>query len=167
MSAADTGSSPGAGAAPTLLAATREELDLAGRLLHDFNTEYGDVTPGGQALADRLADLVAQGATDVLLVQGPGGAAGVAVLRYRPSLWTTADECYLAELYVVPLERRRGLGRALLRACVERAAARGCDLLDLSTSEDDVAARHLYESEGFSATEGVGGPVTFHYERDL
>ena len=145
----------------------REELAVAGRLLHDFNTEYEDVTPGAEVLAHRLADLVAQGLTDVLLVDGEAGAAGVAVLRYRPSLWTASDECYLAELYVVPGARGSGFGRALLRACVDRAVARGCDVMDLSTSEDDVAARQLYESEGFHATEGVGGPVAFHYEREL
>jgi ribosomal protein S18 acetylase RimI-like enzyme len=148
-------------------AVAREELAVAGRLLHDFNTEYDEVTPGAEVLAGRLADLVAHGSTDVLLVEGEDGAAGVAVLRYRPSLWAAADECYLAELYVVPGARGSGLGRALLRACVDRAVARGCDLIDLSTSEDDVAARHLYEVEGFHATEGVGGPVAFHYEREL
>ncbi len=39
--------------------------------------------------------------------------------------------------------------------------------MDLSTSEDDVAARHLYEAEGFRRTEGEGGPLTFHYEREI
>jgi ribosomal protein S18 acetylase RimI-like enzyme len=107
---------------------------------------------------------VADGATEVLLV---GEADGVAVLRFRPSLWSLADECYLAELYVVPSRRGLGLGRALLRACVDRAIVRRCDFMDLATSEDDVAARHLYESEGFRRTEGEGGPVTYHYEHDL
>lgn len=91
----------------------------------------------------------------------------MAVLRFRPSLWSLADECYLAELYVVPARRGGGLGRVLLRACVDRAVARGCDFIDLSTTEDDVVARHLYESEGFRRTEGDGGPLAFHYERDL
>ena len=64
-----------------------------------------------------------------------------------PSLWSEANECYLAELYVVPGRRGGGLGRVLLRACIDRAVARRCDLIDLATSEDDVAARHLYEAE--------------------
>ena len=158
---------PDAGRPPVTLAVEEQALAVAGRLLHDFNTEYDDVTPGASALAVRLAELVAGGATDVLLLDGEAGASGVGVLRYRPSLWTAADECYLAELYVVPGARGRGLGRVLLRACVDRARGRGCDFIDLSTSEEDVAARHLYESEGFHATEGPGGPVTFHYEREL
>ena len=153
-----------AGHAPVTLATGPHDLADAGRLLHDFNTEYDDVTPGAAALADRLALVVAEGDTDVLLV---GQADGVAVLRYRRSLWSGADECYLAELYVVPARRGSGLGRLLLRACVDRAVLRGCDFMDLATSEDDVGARHLYESEGFRRTEGDDGPLTFHYEREL
>lgn len=153
-----------AGHAPVTLAVGAAALAQAGRLLHDFNTEFDDVTPGAEALTARLLDLVAAGDTEVLLV---GRAEGVAVLRFRRALWSQADECYLAELYVVPRRRSAGLGRVLLRACVDRAVHRGCDLVDLSTSEDDVAARHLYEAEGFRRTEGDGGPLTFHYEREL
>ena len=158
--------------APVTLAVGAEVLAVAGRLLHDFNTEYDDPSPGAEALADRLGTLVAGGDTDVLLVSGSDGegggeGAGVAVLRFRPALWTLANECYLAELYVVPTRRGGGLGRALLRACLERAVARGCDYVELATTEDDVVARHVYESEGFRRTEGAGGPLAFHYERDL
>ena len=155
--------------APVTLALEPEALAAAGRLLHDFNTEYDDPSPGAPALAARLAALADEGDTEVLLVgdDGAGSAEGVAVLRFRRSLWTSADECYLAELYVVPGRRGSGLGRTLLRASVERAVGRGCDFIDLSTSEDDVAARHLYEAEGFRRTEGEGGPLAFHYERDL
>lgn len=141
----------------------------AARLLHDFNTEFDDPSPGTEALAARVAELVGAGSTDVLLDVDPsaGEASAVVVLRYRPSLWTRAEECYLAELYVAPDRRGGGIGRRLLRAAIERARARGCDYLDLATSEDDVAARHLYEAEGFRRTEGEGGPLTFHYEMDL
>lgn len=145
------------------LATSPDDLALAGRLLHEFNTTYDDPSPGADALADRLAELVGRGDTDVLL----GGEHGVAVVRYRPSLWSEADEAYLAELWVDPSVRRTGLGRALLRAVLERARGRGCDFLDLATSEDDPEARALYESEGMRATEGVDGPLAFHYEIEL
>jgi ribosomal protein S18 acetylase RimI-like enzyme len=155
---------------PVSLAVAPGALAVAGRLLHDFNTEYDDPSPGADALADRLGTLVTGGDTDVLLIgdgDGDGDGQGVAVLRFRPALWTLADECYLAELYVAPTRRGGGLGRVLLRACVDRAVERGCDYVELATTEDDVGARHLYESEGFRRTEGAGGPLAFHYERDL
>jgi len=40
--------------------------------------------------------------------------------------------------------------------------------MDLGTSEDDVAARALYESVGFTNREGgPDGPVNYFYGRDL
>jgi ribosomal protein S18 acetylase RimI-like enzyme len=154
------------------LAVSPSALSVGGRLLDAFNTAYDDPSPGPEALGLRLGQVVAGGATDVLLgladpADDPLTAVGVAVVRYRPSLWSTADEAYLAELWVDPSARGAGLGRALLRACLERARDRGCDWLDLATSEDDVAARALYESEGLRGTEGAGGPVALHYEIEL
>lgn len=145
------------------LATTPDDLALAGRLLDDFAGAYDDRSPGPAALAARLTDLVAAGACDVLV----GGDTGLVVLQYRPSLWSDADEAYLAELWVDPSARRRGLGRALVDAALERARARGCDYLHLATSEDDVEARALYERAGLWATEGRDGPAAYHYEIDL
>jgi ribosomal protein S18 acetylase RimI-like enzyme len=143
-----------------------EDAAAIGRLLHDFNTEYDEPTPGPDALAERLAQLIAEGQTTVLL--GGPGPDGLAVLRFRRSIWTPGLECYLAELYVVPERRRQGLGRALMQAAIEEARRQGADYMDLGTSEDDVAARALYESLGFSNREGKpDGPVNYYYEREL
>ncbi len=146
--------------------ATAQDAPAIGRLLHDFNTEYDDPTPGPDKLADRIAQLVAGGDTAVLLAgQGPDG---LAVLRFREALWSEALECYLAELYVVPAMRGRGLGRALMNAAMEFARRRGADYMDLGTAETDVAARALYESLGFSNREGKpDGPLNYYYEREL
>ena len=146
--------------------ATVADAPTIGRLLHDFNTEYDDPTPGADRLAERMRELLAGGDTAVLL--GGTGPDGLAVLRFRPSIWTPALECYLAELYVAPLHRGRGLGRALLNGAMELARREGADYMDLGTSEADVAARALYESLGFSNREGKpGGPINYYYERDL
>ncbi len=151
---------------PDVRPATAQDAPAIGRLLHDFNTEYDDPTPGPDKLADRIARLLAGGDTAVLLAgQGPDG---LAVLRFREALWSEALECYLAELYVVPAMRGRGLGRALMIAAVEFARRRGADYMDLGTAETDVAARALYESLGFSNREGKPeGPLNYYYEREL
>jgi ribosomal protein S18 acetylase RimI-like enzyme len=110
--------------------------------------------------------LLAGGDTDVLLIGAP--PRGLAVLRFREAIWEEALECYLAELYVVPERRGRGLGRALLEAAIARARARGATHIELGTAETDLAARTLYESLGFSNREGKrDGPVNYYYERDL
>lgn len=142
------------------------DADEIGRLLDAFNSEFDDPTPGPEALATRLSSLMAGGETVVLL--GGGGPDGIAVLRFRPAIFTPGLECYLAELYVAPAQRGRGLGRALVEAAIELARAEGADYMELGTSEDDVAARKLYESVGFVNREGgADGPVSYFYERDL
>ena len=84
------------------------------------------------------------------------------------AIWADALECYLAELYVVPQRRGRGLGRALMEAAIETARAERATHMDLGTGEDDMAARALYESLGFSNREGKpDGPLNFFYEREL
>jgi ribosomal protein S18 acetylase RimI-like enzyme len=142
------------------------DAQAIGRLLHDFNTEFGEPTPGPRALAERVVQLLADGQTTVLL--GGAGPDGLAVLRFRPAIWTPGLECYLAELYVVPDRRGQGLGRALMEAAIEQARREGADHMDLGTGDDDVAARALYESLGFSNRDGgPDGPINYFYEREL
>lgn len=146
--------------------ATADDAGDIGRLLHDFNTEYDDITPGPERLAQRITTLLAGGDTEVLL--GGDGPDGLAVLRFREAIWAEALECYLAELYVVPARRGQGLGRALMNAAIEFAREAGAAWMDLGTSDDDVAARALYESLGFSNREGKpDGPINYFYEREL
>lgn len=142
------------------------DADAIGRLLHDFNEEFGEPTPGPGQLAERVRHLLGEDELTVLLAgEGPDG---LALLRFRPAIWTEALECYLAELYVVPDRRGRGLGRALLQAVLEAARRRGADRIEVGTGESDVAARALYESFGFSNREGgPEGPVMHFYEREL
>jgi ribosomal protein S18 acetylase RimI-like enzyme len=142
------------------------DAEAIGRLLHEFNSEFDEPTPGPQALAGRIRQLLADGDINVLLAGD--GPDGLAVLRFRASIWSQALECYLAELYVVPARRGQGLGRALMEAAIELARARGADYMDLGTGEDDVAARALYESLGFDNRGGrPDGPVNYFYEREL
>ena len=142
------------------------DVEVVGRLLDAFNREYDEPTPGAPALADRLRGLLAGRETAVLLA---GSAPdGLAVLRFRPAIWSETLECYLAEIYVVPQRRGSGLGRALMEAAIALARREGADRMDLGTSEDDVAARALYESMGFTNCEGrPDGPLTYYYERAL
>lgn len=142
------------------------DLDGVGRLLHDFNREFGEPTPSPPVLADRLGQLLAGGDTVVLAVGG--GPDGLAVLRFRAAIWSSGLECYLAELYVVPSRRGQGLGRVLMEAAMKEARERGADTMDIGVDEPDTAARHLYESLGFTnRAGGADGPVMYVYERDL
>ena len=145
-----------------------QDAGAAARLLFDFNTEFGDPTPPPGELATRIEQLLDVGDTAILLGAAGDQPVAVAVLRFRLALWSRAKECYLAELYVAPPHRGAGLGKALLEAAIQLARGEGADYMDLGTSEDDVAARKLYERFGFSRTEGrPGGPLNYYYELEL
>ncbi len=136
------------------------------QLLHDFNVEFDEPTPNVEFLTERLGKLLADGQVTVLL--GGDGPHGFALLRFRPSLWSETLDAYLEELYVVPQRRGQGIGRALLEAALDAAREAGAGHFELGTSEDDTAARRLYESVGFTNRERGGqGPVMYFYERDL
>ena len=143
-----------------------DDAHAAAQLLHDFNREFEEAAPPVAALAERLALLLGHGDTVVLLV---GSAPdGIAVLRFRPALWSDGLECYLAELYVAPGRRGNGLGRALMEAALETARQRGADRMEIGVDEPDLAARNLYESLGFTnRTGGADGALMYVYERDL
>ena len=146
--------------------ASAADAGTFGMLLHAFNVEFGEPTPAGDVIAERAAPLIASGEVTVLF--GGDGPDGFAELRFRPSLHTGALDAYLEELYVVPERRGHGLGRALLEAAMHHARERGAAHMDLGTSEDDVAARNLYETAGFTNRErGRDGPRMLDYERDL
>jgi ribosomal protein S18 acetylase RimI-like enzyme len=144
-------------------------LAEAARLLHDFNLEYDDPSPPPEQLAGRLAELIEGDHVTVLLATAPeaGEAVGVAVMRLQPSVWSRAEEAYLAELYVVPSRRGQGYGRELISTALRVARDRGADYAFLITSEDDRLAQRLYEAAGFRRTEGDGGPLMLAYEREL
>jgi len=146
--------------------ATPGDAPAVARLLHDFQAEYDEPSPGIEMLESRYADLIRNKDMIVLLIgEGPDGFAQ---LRFRPWVYSSGLHSYLEELYVVPDLRGNGLGRALLEAAMDIARAEGAEQMELGTSEDDVAARHLYASAGFINTEGgPDGPVMFFYEREL
>ncbi|HEY8466585.1 MAG TPA: GNAT family N-acetyltransferase [Solirubrobacterales bacterium] len=149
--------------APEIREATAGDADVAGRMLFDFNVEFGDDGTSAEAFAARLRALIPAGEAVVLLAGEP--PAGIAVLRSRPALWADGLDAYLEELYVRPDRRGRGIGRALLDAACERARERGAIYIALATGTQDTAARRLYESAGFTNLD-AGEPLLY-YERDL
>jgi ribosomal protein S18 acetylase RimI-like enzyme len=145
-----------------------DAVSAAAHLLHDFNVEYDDPAPPPEQLATRLTELLATEQVVVLLARDQAGAAtGVAVMRLQPSVWSEAQEAYLAELYVIPTRRGLGYGRELITEAMRVARDRAANYAFLVTSEDDRAAQRLYEAAGFRRTEGERGPLMLAYERDL
>ncbi len=147
------------------LAVGGDAADIA-RLLHDFNVEYSEPTPSVEELTETIGRLLGEGEITVLLAgEAPDG---LALLRFRPGIWSAGLEAYLQELYVVPALRGQGIGRRLLTEAIELSRERGADGIDLNTGETDTAARGLYESMGFTNREGApDGPSMLFYEREI
>lgn len=145
--------------------ATVEDAPLIARFLHDFNTEYEEKTPEVAELTRHATRMLNEGEMTVLL--GGEGPDGLALLRFRSSVWTEQGEAYLQELYVVPNRRGQGIGEALLEAAIETSRRAGAAWIELNTGETDVAARALYEKLGFTNEEGPDGAAMLYYEREL
>jgi ribosomal protein S18 acetylase RimI-like enzyme len=149
-----------------------EDAAAVARLLHDFNSEYSEPTPGVAALTERARQLLAAGEMTVLLAGSPegvsAGPAGLSLIRFRSSVWSSGPEAHLQELYVVPARRGQGIGRALLEATIALAREAGAAGVDLNTGTTDTAARALYESAGFTNREGSPeGPSMLFYELEF
>jgi ribosomal protein S18 acetylase RimI-like enzyme len=143
-----------------------EDAATIARLLHDFNTEYSEPTPGVETLTGYLRPLLEEEEIAVLLAGD--GPDGFSLFRFRPCYWTGDPEAHLQELYVVPPLRGHGIGRALLEATIAASREAGATGIDLNTGETDTAARGLYESFGFTNREGSpDGPAMLFYEREI
>jgi ribosomal protein S18 acetylase RimI-like enzyme len=143
-----------------------EDAPAVARLLHQFNTEFDEFSPGVEVLTERARHLIAY--RQLIFLLAGEGPDGLAQLSLRPSIWSGELDALLEELYVVPESRGHGLGRALLDAAMEAAREAGATRIELNTSTDDTAARGLYESLGFTNREGAPeGPQMLYYEREL
>jgi ribosomal protein S18 acetylase RimI-like enzyme len=130
------------------------EAGVVGGLLVQFRDYQARSSPSDGSFLVSVELLIERTDTEYLLAAGAaeGPPDGVCQLRFRHSVWTGADDCWLEDLFVSREARRSGLGRALVTAALERARQRGCRRVELDTNEDNESAIRLYESLGFSAT---------------
>jgi ribosomal protein S18 acetylase RimI-like enzyme len=133
-------------------AQSRESEDIA-RLLIAFREWNGSHTPSAEAMHASVCRLLEDPGTEFLLGACADEAVpcGVCQLRFRHSVWTSSEDCWIEDLFIAGAARRRGVGRALLQLALQRAIARGALRVELDTNETNTAAIALYESVGFSA----------------
>ena len=82
------------------------DADAIGRLLHDFNTEFDELTPGAQAVAERVRNLLAD--SEITVLVAGADPVGLAVLRFRPSLWKAALDATWRSSTSFPVGAARG-----------------------------------------------------------
>jgi GNAT superfamily N-acetyltransferase len=122
--------------------------------LVEFRDYLGHSSPSEDSFVASVENLIEQPDTEFWLAAAEDRSAPAAIsqLRFRHSVWTAAEDCWLEDLFVRPEARRRGLAKALVQRSLERARERGCRRVELDTNEDNNGAIRLYEALGFSAT---------------
>ena len=106
----------------TIRRAEAADAAAVARLLHDFNTEFGDPTPGVAALTERAGEMIA--AEEMIVMLAGEGPEGLAQLRLRPSVWSGALDAYLEEVYVAPAHRGEGSAARCSSPCSRLLARR-------------------------------------------
>ena len=74
-----------------------------------------------------------------------GELVGITHFLEHPST-SSADVCYLQDLFTAPAARGHGVGRALIEAAADHARGLGCARLYWQTKTDNAVARRLYDS---------------------
>ena len=111
-----------------------------------------DYEPALRDVASRAASATVLVATDD--ARGPDVLAAVTVAT-RGGPWAeqaVPGEAVIRMLAVAPQARGRGIGEALVRACLDAAREDGCTVVRLSSQEEMTAAHRLYERLGFVRT---------------
>jgi len=134
---------------------TVADAEVAGRLLFDFNTEFGTPSPTAAEFAGRFRRLL--GRNDVLLLlaigEGEGGGSepvGFAYCTLRPSPYFDGPLIQLEELYVRPKLRDGGIGTLITEALFTFARERGAGEIQINVDEVDTDTRRFYERHGFT-----------------
>ena len=96
--------------------------------------------------------LVAEDPRQVLVAQEEENLIGYLMFQRQSKttpLQTSRSWAYISDLYVVPNQRRRGVGRSLLKACLDDLRSSGVSHVRLSVWLENHNAMRLYEQVGF------------------
>jgi GNAT superfamily N-acetyltransferase len=139
------------------------EAPIVARLLAEFRDWWGNSEPSDAEMLAGVERIMGGGDGEYLLGSAADDleAAAVCQVRFRWSVWKSAEDCWLEDLYVREPARRGGLGRALVEAAVARARERGCRRIELDVNEDNEAAQALYLACGFTLEPKPPGRTLF------
>ena len=146
-----------------IVRAGHEHLPVLAPLFDAYRVFYerpSDLEGASHYLSERLGNLESV----IFLALGKDGQQGVGFTQLYPSftslrlrrLWILYD------LYVLPVARRQGIGRALVEHAQEFARATGAARIELSTAIDNRPAQALYESLGYHKDDAF-----FYYDLSL
>jgi ribosomal protein S18 acetylase RimI-like enzyme len=126
-------------------------LDLGQRVSSTSVSMLRDTLPQLVATAFlNLAEFVWTRDHDMLIAEADGVVAGFVLAIYDlPDEVSLTDQTFVAYMAVEPAAQRRGIGKALLEEVERLSAERGLSYVSLMVTEQNTAARVLYERAGF------------------
>jgi ribosomal protein S18 acetylase RimI-like enzyme len=114
--------------------------------------DFYDVHPADDALLALARALIANPELEGVQLMArdaeDGSALGFATVYW---LWSTSRAARIGvmnDLFTAPEARRRGVGEALIRACLDAVRERGAAVLQWQTASDNLSAQALYEAMG-------------------
>ncbi len=135
--------------------ATVSHVGLLSDMAVAFRDQLGRESPANEEFNASIRSLLTKGGAEFLMaVASDGSAAGFVQLRYRYSMWLSANEACIEDLFVVPNQRRQHLGTTLVEHALERAVEKGCASAVVDTNERNIPAIRLYSRLGFSSSSG-------------
>ncbi|WP_433613794.1 GNAT family N-acetyltransferase [Dactylosporangium sp. CA-139114] len=132
---------------------TPDDYDAVSRLTVEAYRADGQLEASPD-YAKALADVASRAeAADVLVAEIDGVLLGAVTFTLAGGDYAEASRPGEAEfrmLAVDPAAQRRGVARALVRACLDRAASLGCSGVAICVRDDNPGAFALYEGFGFA-----------------
>lgn len=143
--------------------AALEDAERVAPLFDAYRQFYEQPADPAGALAFVQARL-ARGESVILLAEDTACGQAIGFCQLYPSFCSVlaAPIYVLYDLFVAPVARKSGAGRALLQQAEAHARAGGFARMDLTTARTNLPAQALYESLGWTRDE-----VFLTYNRDL
>jgi GNAT superfamily N-acetyltransferase len=111
--------------------------------------KFERLEPPSEAGRQRLADDIFKNKrVNLFVAMDRKKMVGYALYFYSYSSFVAKPTLYLEDLFVLEQDRRRGVGFALFRACVEEAISKGCGRMEWTVLTWNDKALRFYEKLG-------------------
>jgi ribosomal protein S18 acetylase RimI-like enzyme len=147
--------------------ATKEDMPLLVVLMREFYAESEFVLDGQWATNSFCALLSDDSKGAVWIVFHHGEPAGYVVLTLRHSMEYGGLDGFIDDLYVRPADRRKGLGRAALKAVFAECERRSVLALHVEAGRSNAAAQALYRSLGLGALDDARQLLTVRFDSPI
>jgi len=137
----------------TLTAPTRREIEELAGIFEQYRAHYGE-PPDAARSATWLEQNLKSSRFRAFVAEDQGQSVGFAITMEVPASLRLGHFWQIRDLFVLPQQRRLGVGRALLDSLRAAAIAAGALRLVLQTENDNDPALRLYAESGYTLVEG-------------